>query len=185
MRFRGRRPLRRSGKRGVGVSAGFTLIEVMIALSVSVLVLGGTAMVMVQMVRLWRDATAQWELAQQARVARERVLRGLDGCYGIREADTNTWCANNQIWFHAENGMPGGQQCVVYVNSSDELKSYTFSGDPPKMLNREGVKTEVAGIPAVFSLSNGVITCTFSNTYALMGKTYSHIQVVTTRIINE
>ncbi len=36
--------------------------------------------------RAWYNGTINWHLDQQARIARERILRGIEDGYGIREA---------------------------------------------------------------------------------------------------
>ncbi|MCU0856803.1 MAG: prepilin-type N-terminal cleavage/methylation domain-containing protein [Pontiellaceae bacterium] len=73
------------GQRSVSLSAarrppfskrGFTLIEVLLATSISIMVFFAMGSVLVKSFALWKDATAHWRLAQVSRIARERILCG-------------------------------------------------------------------------------------------------------------
>ncbi len=67
---------------------GFTLTEVLTALSVSVLVLAGAAIAFVQVKKGWRSATLDTQLLVESRLMRERMVRGLGagGTFGLRDA---------------------------------------------------------------------------------------------------
>ena len=63
---------------------GFTLVETTIALSIGVLILSAVTYLMVQSFEISRDAFADYYLATQGRVLRERLLRRVDGNNGLR-----------------------------------------------------------------------------------------------------
>lgn len=56
---------------------GFTIFEVLVAITLSILVLGGLYGVYVTSVQSYRRSTAQAELSQNARIALERISRDL------------------------------------------------------------------------------------------------------------
>jgi len=56
--------------------AGFTLVEILLAVSISVMVFFAMGSLLSKCFLLWKDATANWRLAQYARISRERILCG-------------------------------------------------------------------------------------------------------------
>lgn len=71
---------------------GFTLTEVLTALSVGTLVLAGVMIVFVQVQKGWRTAAVDMELLGESRLIRERMVRGLGvgGTVGLREASLSS-----------------------------------------------------------------------------------------------
>lgn len=59
---------------------GFTLVEVMMATAISVAVFMTMGLLLTRSFTLWMEATANWRVAQHARVTRARLL---DGGYGV------------------------------------------------------------------------------------------------------
>lgn len=56
---------------------GFTLVEMLMALSISVLVFAAMGVLLVRTTRLWIEGAAHWHLAHQARAARARMIHGM------------------------------------------------------------------------------------------------------------
>jgi prepilin-type N-terminal cleavage/methylation domain-containing protein len=77
---------------------GFTLVEAMIATGIGCVVLAAMITFFVQSILICRDVMAETYLMQQARLARERILRHMEDDYGLREAD---WSSIN-VW---QDGM--------------------------------------------------------------------------------
>lgn len=65
-----------SGIRHQSSRRGFTLIEVLLAVSISVMVFFAMGSLLSKCFMLWKDAMANWRLAQYTRVARARILSG-------------------------------------------------------------------------------------------------------------
>lgn len=61
---------------------GFTLVEMMVVMVLSVVVFSALASAMTQAFRFWNDANARWKLANVARLTRVRYLDGHRSAYG-------------------------------------------------------------------------------------------------------
>ncbi len=64
-----------------------TLIEMMTAVVIASLVFAMLYSMMAWPMGLWHKAMAQWQLEQQSRLLRERMLRGIEYQFGLREAE--------------------------------------------------------------------------------------------------
>ena len=64
----------------------FTLVEILIAAGVMSLVLASLMSVYLFAYRMYQQSSALLHLDQQFRIAREKILGGIDGKYGVMEA---------------------------------------------------------------------------------------------------
>lgn len=64
----------------------FTLTEVMVAASVTTLVLALVSALLIGMLRTWNTNSATQDLSVQSRLLRERLLYGIQGQFGLRHA---------------------------------------------------------------------------------------------------
>jgi len=64
----------------------FTLIEMMVALGISSMIVASVVGVMVNVFWIYQDTTADFYLTQFGRIAREKMLRGENAKFGMREA---------------------------------------------------------------------------------------------------
>ena len=96
---------------------GFTLAEVMVAMTVSVLVLAGAIIVFVQVQAGWRSVALDMQLMGESRVIRERMLRSLGsgGTFGLREAGISSVTITNVDASHSRVGFLDGSanNCVI------------------------------------------------------------------------
>ncbi len=65
---------------------GFTLSEVLVASALSGLVLAIFMTLLLKSLGLWRDGMARLQLSEHSRVTRERILHGINGQFGLRNA---------------------------------------------------------------------------------------------------
>lgn len=65
---------------------GFTLAEVLVASSLSLIIMVIFLSLSVKSMELWRDGLARLQLSETSRIVRERALHGLNGLYGLRQA---------------------------------------------------------------------------------------------------
>ncbi len=56
--------------------SGFTLPELMISLTISIMVFSAMGMILSRCFSLWMDSMAHWKMAQHARISRARILHG-------------------------------------------------------------------------------------------------------------
>lgn len=64
----------------------FSLTEVMVAAAISALVLALVSTLLIGMLKSWEAGSASLELSLQSRLARERLLSGIQGEFGLRHA---------------------------------------------------------------------------------------------------
>lgn len=67
---------------------GLTLMELLIAIIIMMLVVGGTLVVYLMSMTAWKEGTVQMGLQREANIAMEKMVRGVDGKNGIREASS-------------------------------------------------------------------------------------------------
>lgn len=64
----------------------FTMVEMLFASAATVLLLATVATVLLFPYRAWGESVANFYLDHRIRIVRERILRGIDGGYGLRAA---------------------------------------------------------------------------------------------------
>ena len=64
----------------------FTLVEFMIAMTLGLVILALTLALLLYPYRIWEQLSAQFQVDQQMRLVRGRILHGIDGHYGLRSA---------------------------------------------------------------------------------------------------
>lgn len=78
----------------------FSLVEMLIATSISVLILTVTTSAMISAWRVWSAASAGMDLSIQSRMVRERVLHGIQGQFGLRQAArASVACTSTNLQF--------------------------------------------------------------------------------------
>jgi len=112
--------------------AGFTLVELMIAVSLSVMVFAAMGALLNRCFSLWIDASAHWRLAQYARISRERILFGgfNDPSGGLLSA-TDVVLDTNSAWMvlsYATLSKTAGEEIIrgwpgVATDKNIQLKS--------------------------------------------------------------
>ncbi len=71
-------------------NSGFTLVEVMLALSIAVLVSASLLAMVMMAKRTWAEGSAMIGLQSNGRLLLNQIARGSHGQYGLREANYNT-----------------------------------------------------------------------------------------------
>ncbi len=69
---------------------GFTIAETIVALALSVLVLGAVLAIYLMSMRSWREGSAEVGLERNTGIVVEKIVRGPYGRFGVREADVGT-----------------------------------------------------------------------------------------------
>lgn len=102
---------------------GFTLVEMMLAVSLSVMVFAALGIILVRCFSLWKDATANWRLAQYARISRERILHG-----GFANPAGGLLSATNAVVTNFYGSIPS----VVYATDLHYygIYGYTYLSTP-------------------------------------------------------
>ena len=170
--------------------SGFTLVEILIAMSVSVIVLGAMMILLVQSFRIWRDGTSWMYLTVQSRLAREKVLRGLDGQYGLRQASAKnvavtqgSGSTSDRMTFSVDpNEWPTASMADdrVYTVEMDADKKLWAQGLSPLRLLRPDITTQVLDL----SSSNQTVRAEIVVTVRNGGRSYTNRQVMQTFLFN-
>lgn len=92
---------------------GFTLVEMLLAVSLSVMVFFAMGTLLGKCFSLWKDASANWQLSQVARISRERILCGgfANPQDGLLSA-TNVTVNLNSGWSYVEYVTAAGSGVV-------------------------------------------------------------------------
>lgn len=97
---------------------GFTLVEILIAATIMVLVVGGAISIYLMAITAWKEGSVQIALQRDASLAMEKMVRGIYGRKGIREAQ--------QISLPA-TGSSGTRIDFVDAEDSTLTRSFYFS----------------------------------------------------------
>lgn len=161
----------------------FTLVEVMLALIIASLVFAMLYAMLGRPMGLWQEAMAKWHLNSQVRLVREKMLRGIDGRYGLREAYNDTIDIQpgkteevEWIYFDVESDPPDltndNQQprCLILMNPGQNIGSRTTPGDGEikTMTSPDVVCTKMD-----FAHEYGKITADYTFTTEVNGKTFT------------
>ncbi len=174
---------------------GFTLPEVMMALVISMVVFSAMGVLLSRCFSLWVDAQAHWKLAQHARVTRTRILYGGFGVgTGILSA-TNLVIAPygewRQLTFNPVSqsgtrevyGWTGTSPQNIWLKSSADSPAWAFA----QSVSSYGI-TETPLVTAddfIASLSNQLLTISYTLNFSAMGKNFEHPQTIQAYLVNE
>lgn len=174
--------------------AGFTLIEVLLAVSLSVMVFAAMGMLLNRCFSLWKDATANWRLAQYARISRERILSG-----GFTNPATGLLSATNAIivpygsWDYVE------YRTVSDVGAVQQVYGWTGLAEQDLWLKRDSVWAYgqgVASYPAnaapavkvdsfIATVSNDIVNISYRLRFSAAGKVFTQPHTISAWLVNK
>lgn len=167
--------------------SGFTLVEVLLAVSISVIVFAAMGAVLTKCFSLWQDASAHWRLAQHARIARERILRG-----GFADPSGGLLCATN-ISITGTSSNPD----VGYATAAGDYAVY-IDADQMKLEDQSttnwswGVRSGNASpapdieVDSMTAARNGsLLTLAYRLRFSAAGKTFIQPHTIRAYLINE
>ena len=76
-------------------SRAFTIVEVLVASAIIVVVIAGSLAFYLMARTAWIDCSKRIPLQRKASLAMEKMVRGIDGRNGIREADAGSVIISN------------------------------------------------------------------------------------------
>ena len=123
-------------------TGGFTLIEVMIALSVLAMVMAASFSVYILGIRMWRNTTAGMDSAALASSALTRCTLGAGGGFGLRAAFHPVQISSNaagwQITFVTPSGMTGDATTTNSLAYSTQARTlvYRSGAKDPTVIGR-------------------------------------------------
>lgn len=192
---------RRNSEPSERYSRGFTLVEMLLAVSVSVMVFMAMGMLLSKCFSLWMDASANWRLAQVARISRERILTGafpassgqpISGLLGA----TNTLTFSSGDWaclrYRTMDSAGTAYQLYGWSDSAERDILINRSVGSPSFAYGQGVATYPSGTaPAIkadlFEIggSNKIVTITYRVRMSAAGKTFTQPHSISAWLINK
>jgi len=154
--------------------SGFTLVELLIAVLISAMVMGGVWTVYLMCLTSWEQGSTQVALQRDAAVIMEKMIRGVDGTNGIREAVSVDTSVLGRIDY--TSGVDGVER-TFYV-SGDDILYDPVTSDP---LDGDPIATNPGGITLTFSLNNDVVTIFLNMQWEVSGETMPPI-IISTRV---
>ena len=175
---------------------GFTLVEVLVASTISVAVFFAMGTVLVKGFALWRDGASRWYLAQRARVARVRLLNfGYNAGSGmLASSNIVVGTANNYVTIdytpqdgdetiRLYGGHTGtGKRHPYFFRPSNPKKYWFLEYAKKKWSERPSVRTRY--FTASVDTDNEVLTISYDLYYSNGGKTYVQPQTITAYLVN-
>lgn len=142
---------------------GYTLIEIFIALTIVLLVMGGALGIYVMAMTAWKEGGIQISLQRKASIAMEKMVRGVDGRNGIRSASAVSSSSASTIQYTS------GQERSFYLSGSEIMYDPDTSTSNDEYAIAENVTTP-SGLTFSVSASGTIITINLSMQDNVMGK---------------
>ena len=170
--------------------AGFTLVEVMMASVISVMVFVAMGHMLTKCFSLWKDSTANWRLAQVARISRERIL-----CGGFTDPSGGLLSATN-----ATLNPSGGWGSVDYKTAAGAGVLYQIRGWPgiadENILLNKGASSvygqgsgdanpEIKVDSFVASVTNDLVKISYRLRLSAAGKTFTLPHTIQACLVNK
>ena len=136
-------------------NSGFTLVEILIASTISMVLLGGIMAVFLTSLNVWVMGSTDMSLERYGTLTLEKIVRGMGGRYGLREANGSTIAIDadgNGITFTVDKNDPptssaGDDTTVrVYLDPSNGNMMYdpdTSIAGNAFNISREGVVRDI------------------------------------------
>lgn len=175
-------------------SRGFTLVEMMMAIVISVAVFAAMGTLLNRCFSLWLDAQAQWKLAQHARVTRLQILNGGFGVGTGLLSSTNVSVRMNGSWKLVEFQpvTKGGAYFMLGWPGDSMQNIWLFGGDGEgsavaQTVSRWGYSEQPSVLVNHFdaTVSNQIVTLSYTLNFLSMGRTNTLPQVIEARLVNE
>lgn len=128
---------------------GFTLTELMIAILIMALVMTGTVYIYLMSLSAWKEGSAQIMIQREASAVMEKMVRGVSGQNGIREASSVIAPTSDSIQY--VSGVDGVERSF-YLSGTDII----YDPDTSTASDEYSVAEYVSGL--IFSVSGDVIT---------------------------
>ncbi len=179
--------------------AGFTLVELLLSMVISVMVFSAMGVLLVKTLRLWTEGAGQFYLANQARAARARLLSGGMGPgSGLLSINEVTSIQTNPQWCTLDYGAASLDEKFTVRGSVDDdapanksvfIKSTKGGGQTWLMM--VGIKRGNQNVPDVMATScnmtysNEVLSVSYKLSCEAGGKTYEYPQIIQAYLVNK
>jgi hypothetical protein len=179
-------------------SAGFTLVELLLAVSLSIMVFAAMGMLLTKCFSLWKDSTAHWRLTQYARISRERILSGVTTC--VLNGATNLTGLLSAT--NADITASSGYTVIGYGRVEEpgvvyQIRGWTGEADNKNLQIKAGASGWVYALGSgtnepdikvdsfTASAIDHVVTIAYRLRLSAAGRTFYQQQTITTALLNE
>ena len=144
---------------------GFTITEILVATSVIALLVGGTIAIYIRCLKVWEEGSMEASLQRNANTTMEKMVRGIDGMDGIREAKLVALPNANTIQY--TSGIDSKERSF-YLNGSQIMydPDTSISGDEYSIT--DNVRTSPAGL--TFTISGNLVSINLGMEGRIMDK---------------
>ncbi|MBI9021085.1 MAG: type II secretion system protein [Verrucomicrobia bacterium] len=174
--------------------SGFTLTELIVALTISIMVFSAMGSLLSRCFSLWMDASANWKIAQHSRITRARILSGGFGPGSGLLSSSNTTVSAYGSWdrirfypiavsgYREVYGWPSDVPQNIWLKNSVDgqlawAQSVSYAGASSEPL------VKATAFDAV--LSNKVMTINYTLNFSAMGKDFEQPQTIRAYLINQ
>ena len=169
-----------------GRSEGFTLVELMIVVSVSSMVFLVAAYLLGDTMRMMSAVDTQIGMAQEGRQIREMILRGIDAPQGLRSAralnfkvlQTQGNDEGRKVEFDIEDGTKNGKRAWVQISKDGKVR---IKGQTPRDIGGRYRLTEGS---APFDVQDGVVIADFVLKARIQGREVEQVHPLRTVLLN-
>lgn len=146
---------------------GMTLPELMIGISIFMLIIGGTLTVYIMSITTWQEGSTQIYLQRDAALVMEKMVRGVDGRNGIREAESVFPDGNGVRYRSAIDAV----ERIFYLNIAGDTIMYDPNAIIPGdeyAITDPNVRTDITGLTFLFN--GDLVTITLRMRDTVKGK---------------
>jgi prepilin-type N-terminal cleavage/methylation domain-containing protein len=176
----------------VSQKGGFTLVEMLLAVSISVMVFAAMGMVLTKCFSLWKDSTAHWRLAQYARISRERIL-----CGGFADPSGGLLSASNAV-ISLDSGWKYLQYITVAGSGNlQQIRGWDGTAEDKDIQLRDGASSWVYGQGSgavaptikvdsfIAAVSNDLVTISYRMRFSAAGKSFTQPHTIQACLVNK
>lgn len=146
-------------------------MELLIAATITTLMIAGVLAVYLKSLTAWHEGSVQLTLQRKSSMVMERMVRGVDGTNGIREAGNIT--VPNSYTIQYASGLDGIERSF-YLSGSDIM----YDPDTSLAGDEFSIAEKIGGL--IFTLSGNMVTITLNMQEAVRDR---NLQIdLTTRI---
>ena len=176
-------------------TAGFSLTELLFSTTISLFVVSVMLAFLIQTIQTWRDCSSKAFMTQQSRLIRERILRGIEGGYGIREAslkslsiDASRSARMSDVSFLVDNNewptpkTDDDVRCDIQSTPQQALfaAADVDGGGISRLMHRRSVKVESFEV----GRSNRMVETSIKLTYQIADQVFTNTQQIKTYLVN-
>ena len=148
---------------------GFSFVELLVAVVISLLIVGGAIAIYLTCLTSWKEDSIQAFLQRQASITLEQMVRGISGNDGIREASSVNIPNSSTIEY--TSGIDSVTRSFYLVESAQIIYDPNISVSSDEYSIVDNVRTGPEGV--TFSENGGIVTINLGLGKQVLDKTIS------------